>query len=148
MRMLMVFRECFEALIVCTGNGEIVQYHGKDNTVVDANNDINVLDNYPLFNDLLDNKAPVAPFVVNGVGFEKGYYLADGIYPQCETFVKSFTVANDAKHSYFKKRQESARKDVKRAFGVLLGRWGIIAQPTRQYHVNNIHNHVFLHHNA
>ncbi|GJZ24143.1 ALP1-like protein [Tanacetum coccineum] len=49
---------------------------------VDANNDINVLDNSPLFDDLLDDKAPVASFVVNGVGFEKGYYLADGIYSQ------------------------------------------------------------------
>ncbi|GKD32675.1 nucleotide-binding alpha-beta plait domain-containing protein [Tanacetum coccineum] len=76
--------------------------------VAGANNDINVLDNSPLFDDFLDDKAPVAPFVVNGVGFEKGYYLADGIYPQWATFVKSFTVANDAKHSYFKKRQESA----------------------------------------
>ncbi|GJR53358.1 ALP1-like protein [Tanacetum coccineum] len=87
--------------------------------VAGANNDINVLDNSPLFNDLLDDKAPVAPFVVNGVGYENGYYLADGIYPQWATFVKSFTVANDAKHSYFKKRQESARNDVERAFGVL-----------------------------
>ncbi|GKA95678.1 ALP1-like protein isoform X1 [Tanacetum coccineum] len=37
---------------------------------------------FPLFDDLLEDKAPVAPFVVNDVGFEKGYYLADGIYPQ------------------------------------------------------------------
>ncbi|GJV21223.1 nucleotide-binding alpha-beta plait domain-containing protein [Tanacetum coccineum] len=104
----------------------------------DANNDINVLDNSPLFDDLLDDKAPVAPYVVNGVGFEKGYYLADGIYPQWATFVKSFTVANDAKHAYFKKRQESARKDVERVFGVLQRRWGIIQQLARQYHVNTI----------
>ncbi|GJU13537.1 nucleotide-binding alpha-beta plait domain-containing protein [Tanacetum coccineum] len=125
------FRECLEALIVCTGNEKIVQVAG-------ASNDINVLDNSPLFDDLLDDKAHVAPFVVNGVGYEKGYYLADGIYPQWATFVKSFTVANDAKHSYFKKHQESARKDVERAFGVLQGRWGIIQQPTRQYQVNDI----------
>ncbi|GJU38054.1 ALP1-like protein [Tanacetum coccineum] len=106
--------------------------------VAGANNDINVLDNSSLFDDLLDDKAPVALFVVNGVGFEKGYYLADGIYLQWATFVKSFMVANDAKHSYFKKRQESARNDVERAFGVPQGHWGIIAQPTRQYHVNNM----------
>ncbi|GJZ99049.1 ALP1-like protein [Tanacetum coccineum] len=43
-----------------------------------ANNDINVLDNSPLFDDLLDDKALVAPYVVNGVEFEKGYYIADG----------------------------------------------------------------------
>nr|GEZ76486.1 reverse transcriptase domain-containing protein [Tanacetum cinerariifolium] len=67
-----------------------------------ANNDINVLDNYPLFDDILKDTALVLPYVVNGVGYEKGYYLADGIYPQWPTFVKSFTVANDAKHAYFK----------------------------------------------
>nr|GFB58620.1 reverse transcriptase domain-containing protein [Tanacetum cinerariifolium] len=37
-----------------------------------SNDDINVLDNSLLFDDLLDDKAPVAPYVVNGVGFEKG----------------------------------------------------------------------------
>ncbi|GJZ64469.1 ALP1-like protein isoform X1 [Tanacetum coccineum] len=31
--MFMVFRECLEVLIVCTGNGKIVQCHGKVNTV-------------------------------------------------------------------------------------------------------------------
>ncbi|GJX15702.1 zinc finger, CCHC-type containing protein [Tanacetum coccineum] len=105
--------------------------------VVGANNDINVLDNSPLFDDLLDDKAPVASFVVNRIGFEKGYYLADIIYPEWATFVKSFTVSNDAKHGYFKKRQESARKDVESAFSVLQGRWGKIAQPaqdTNQHH--------------
>ncbi|GJW84729.1 ALP1-like protein, partial [Tanacetum coccineum] len=50
--------------------------------IAGANNDINVSDNSSLFDDLLEDKAPVAPFVVNDVGFEKGYYLADGIYPQ------------------------------------------------------------------
>nr|GFB25008.1 protein ALP1-like [Tanacetum cinerariifolium] len=109
---VMVFWKCLESLIVCIENGKIVQFHSMDNTVAGSNNDINVLDNSPLFDDLLDDKAPVAPYVVNGVGFEKGYYLADGIYPQLATFVKSFTVANDAKHTYFEKHQESAWKDV------------------------------------
>ncbi|GJY83218.1 hypothetical protein Tco_0496594 [Tanacetum coccineum] len=91
-----------------------------------ANNDINVLDNSPLFDDLLDDLAPVVPYVVNGVQYRNGYYLADGIYPEWASFVKSFTVATDPKHTYFKQRQESARKDVERAFGVLQGRWGLI----------------------
>ena len=106
--------------------------------IAGANNDINVLDNSPLFDDLLNDEAPVAPFAVNGVVFDKGYYLADGIYPQWATFVKSFTTASDEKHSFFKKRQESARKDVERAFGVLQGRWGIIQQPARAYEVSKI----------
>ncbi|GJZ50202.1 hypothetical protein Tco_0604392 [Tanacetum coccineum] len=43
----------------------------------------------------------------------------DVIYPQWATFVKSFTVARDEKNAVFERRQESARKDVERAFGVL-----------------------------
>nr|GEX02513.1 protein ALP1-like isoform X1 [Tanacetum cinerariifolium] len=102
-----------------------------------ANNDINVLDNSPLFDDLLDDLAPMVSYVVNGVEYRDGYYLADEIYPDWASFVKSFTVATDLKHTYFKQRQESARKDVERAFGVLQGRWGLI-QPTRAYEVNTL----------
>ncbi|GJX14900.1 ALP1-like protein [Tanacetum coccineum] len=86
-----------------------------------ANNDINVLDNSPLFNDLLDDLAHVVPYVVNGVEYRNGYYLADGIYPEWASFFKSFTVVTDPKHMNFKQHQESARKDVERAFGVLQG---------------------------
>nr|GEW76569.1 hypothetical protein [Tanacetum cinerariifolium] len=75
-----------------------------------ANNHINVSDNSPLFDDLLNDTALVVPYVV----------------------------ANDAKHAYFKKRQEGARKGVERVFGVLQGRWGIIQQPARSYHVNTL----------
>ncbi|GKA52837.1 ALP1-like protein isoform X1 [Tanacetum coccineum] len=103
-----------------------------------ANNDINVLDNSLLFDDLLDDLAPVVPYVVNGVQYRNEYYLADGIYPEWASFVKSFTVATDPKHTYFKQRQESARKDVERAFGVLQGRWGLIQQPARAYEVNTL----------
>nr|GEV77785.1 hypothetical protein [Tanacetum cinerariifolium] len=74
--------------------------------VAGADNDIIVLDNSPLFDDLLDDKVLVALFLVNGVGIEKGYNLADGIYLQWATFIKSFTVASDSKHCYFKKRHE------------------------------------------
>ncbi|GKB50639.1 ALP1-like protein [Tanacetum coccineum] len=103
-----------------------------------ANNDINVLDNSPLFDDLLDDLAPVVSYVVNGVEYRNGYYLADGIYPEWASFVKSYTVAIDPKHTYFKHRQESARKDVECAFGVLQGRWRLIQQPARAYEVNTL----------
>ncbi|GKC27450.1 transcription elongation factor SPT6 [Tanacetum coccineum] len=48
--------------------------------VAGANNDLTVLNHSPLFDDLLDDIAQVVPYDVNGVTFEKGYYLADGIY--------------------------------------------------------------------
>ncbi|GJR03809.1 C2 calcium-dependent membrane-targeting protein [Tanacetum coccineum] len=90
--------------------------------VAGANNDLTVLNNSPLFDDLLDGIDPVAPFECNGVTFEKGYYLADGIYPQWASFVKSFTVASSEKNVLYKRKQEGARKDIERAFGVLQGR--------------------------
>ena len=87
--------------------------------VAGMNNDINILNNSTLFDDLIDDIAYVAMFEVSGVTYKKGYYLADGIYLRRATFVKSFTVARDEKHGHFKMRQEGARKDVERVFGVL-----------------------------
>ncbi|GJU00732.1 putative nuclease HARBI1 [Tanacetum coccineum] len=76
--------------------------------VASANNDLIVLNNSPLFDDLLDGIDPVAPFECNGVTFEKEYYLADGIYPQWASFVKSFTVASSEKNVLYKRKQEGA----------------------------------------
>ncbi|GKD97483.1 ALP1-like protein, partial [Tanacetum coccineum] len=70
--------------------------------VASANNDLTVLNDSPLFDDLLDDIAPMVPYEVNEVMFEKGYYLADGIYPQWATFVKSFTVERDERNAVFK----------------------------------------------
>nr|GEW72622.1 protein ALP1-like [Tanacetum cinerariifolium] len=102
--------------------------------VAGANNDLTVLSHSPLFDDLLDDIAPVVLFEVNKVTFEIGYYLADGIYPQWADFVKSFTVARDERNAVFKRRQESARKDVERAFGVFQGS----AMPTDPHHTPTI----------
>ncbi|GJU89324.1 putative reverse transcriptase domain-containing protein [Tanacetum coccineum] len=104
-----------------------------------AYNDVTALHNSSLFDDLLDNIALVAPFLVNGVQYEKGYYLDDGIYPQWATFVESYTVARDEKHELFKRRQESARNNVERAFGVLQG-----LKPNQHDDVPVIPEHVLV----
>nr|XP_043639657.1 uncharacterized protein LOC122610763 [Erigeron canadensis] len=103
-----------------------------------SNNDINVLNESDLFDDLLENRAPKVEFSVNGDQFQKGYYLADGIYPERATLVKSFKCPLEPKTTKFKRYQEAARKDVERAFGVLQGRWQIIKQYARQYSMNKI----------
>nr|KAJ0215707.1 hypothetical protein LSAT_V11C300124880 [Lactuca sativa] len=84
-----------------------------------SNNDLNVLQASPIFNDILQCKAPEMSYVVNGNEYKYGYYLGDGIYPEYATFVKSYTFPTDDKRKMFKLAQESARKDVERAFGVL-----------------------------
>jgi len=96
--------------------------------VAGSNNDINVLNESPLFNKVLEGNAPECNFTVNGHDYDKGYYLADGIYPEWATLVKSFTYPpkNNLKMKYYKKHQESSRKDVERTFGVLQGRWAMI----------------------
>jgi hypothetical protein len=98
-----------------------------------SNNDINVLNQSPLFNEVLLGTAPMCNFEVNGKLYTKGYYLADRIYPEWATLVKSFTYPPEENlpMKYFKARQESCRKDVERAFGVLQSRWAMIRGPAR-----------------
>ncbi|GKC37268.1 ALP1-like protein [Tanacetum coccineum] len=61
------------------------------------------------------------PFVANGVTYRSGYYLVDGIYPELAPLVKTIPEPSDDDHKriLYKQKQESARKDVERAFGVL-----------------------------
>ncbi|GKA18731.1 ALP1-like protein isoform X1 [Tanacetum coccineum] len=89
--------------------------------VAGSNNDINVLYQSPLFNDLKTGRAPEIPFVANGVTYPSGYYLVDGIYPELAPLVKTIPEPADDDHKriLYKQKQESARKDVERAFGVL-----------------------------
>ncbi|GKC01353.1 ALP1-like protein [Tanacetum coccineum] len=64
-----------------------------------ANNDINVLDNSPLFDDLLDDLAHVVPYVVNGGFSSIVWYLLglDGIYPSGHVSSYHSQVAIDPK---------------------------------------------------
>ncbi|XP_047948135.1 uncharacterized protein LOC125194125 [Salvia hispanica] len=75
---------------------------------------------------------------LNGNQHNMGYYLVDGIYPNWPVFVKTFKHAIGPKKSYFASRQEGARKDVERAFGVLQSRWGMVKGPARQWYIPNI----------
>jgi hypothetical protein len=50
--------------------------------VAESNNDLNVLNQYPLFLDALKGEAPQDQFSINGNEYRTGYYLVDGIYPK------------------------------------------------------------------
>nr|GEY47659.1 hypothetical protein [Tanacetum cinerariifolium] len=101
--------------------------------VAGSNNDINVLYQSPLFNDLKTCRATEIPFVANGVSYPSGYYLVDGIYPKLAPLVKTIPepADDDNKRILYKQKQESARKDVERAFGVLKKKWAVLANLTR-----------------
>nr|XP_043620103.1 uncharacterized protein LOC122591946 [Erigeron canadensis] len=106
-------------------------------------NDINVMQQSPLFLPERMGIAPNCPFTVNGHTYKRGYYLVDGIYLVWSTFVKAYKYPTDPKEKMFKKAQESARKDVERVFGVLKQKWGILARPFRQRSIKTIRNLVY-----
>ncbi|KAJ0567004.1 putative harbinger transposase-derived protein [Helianthus annuus] len=87
--------------------------------VVGSCNDINVFEQSPLLEDWISGRAPKASFYANGNYYPHGYYLCDGIYPRYSIVVKTFSDPIDEKRAYFKKVQESSRKDIERCFGVL-----------------------------
>jgi hypothetical protein len=68
-----------------------------------------------------------------GHEYTMGYYLADEIYPNWSTFVKTIPRPLGAKRKYFASKQESVRKDVERAFGVLQSRFTIVRGPVRYW---------------
>ncbi|XP_056858232.1 uncharacterized protein LOC130507549 [Raphanus sativus] len=113
------------ALTVCIGSGKIAQRLGKDSTL----NDINVLDRSPVFDDIIEGRAPRLEYVVNGHKYKLAYYLTDGIYPKWSTFIQSILRPQGPKARLFVEKQEAARKDVERAFGVLQARFAIVKNP-------------------
>ncbi|GJU73384.1 ALP1-like protein [Tanacetum coccineum] len=73
-----------------------------------------------------------------------GYYLVDGIYLEWATLVKTIPepADDDNKRILYNQKQESARKYVERAFGVLKKKWAILANPARALKKERIMNMI------
>jgi hypothetical protein len=101
-------------------------------------NDINILDQSPLFTKLQDGIGPDVNFKVNGNDYLIGYYLSDGIYPPWATLIQTISNPVGKKNKHFAKMQEAYRKDIEHAFGVLQLRFAIIRNPGRLWKLDDL----------
>jgi hypothetical protein len=90
----------------------------------------------------VEAEAGVVPFFIDGEmeGFNKTYFLVDGIYPRYTRFVKGMRDPILEQDKRFTKWQESARKDIERAFGVLQCRFKAIAYPIHFINQDSIYH--------
>ncbi|XP_021808251.1 uncharacterized protein LOC110751986 [Prunus avium] len=99
--------------------------------VAGSQNDLNMLGQFPVFNDVLRGHSPQITYEINNTVYSGAYYLADGIYPRWTTFVKTIPNPQSQKEKSFAAFQEGYRKDVERCFGILQARWAIIRGAAR-----------------
>ena len=101
-------------------------------------NDINCLDRSPFALNYLQSRAKDFPFLVNGKQYHGAYFLADDIYPPHSYFMKTVPIPNGINECNFAKEQESVRKDVERAFGILQTRFWIVCNAARTHKLENL----------
>ena len=111
--------------------------------IVGSNNDITMLNGSNVFDEVLSGRAPAVQFTMNKTQYNMRYYLADDIYQEFATFVKTISMPQGEKRKLFAQRQESARKDVERAFGVLQSRFAIIRGPSRFWDASKMKNIIY-----
>ena len=66
-----------------------------------SHNDINVLEHSSIFTKLAQGRAPPVNYSINGHDYTMIYYLADGIYLQWSTFVKTISAPLEVKKKHF-----------------------------------------------
>ena len=103
-----------------------------------SHNDINVLQRSPVFATLAEGQASECNYEINGHQYDKGYYLTHGIYPRWSTFVKTIHNPVGEANSNFAGKQESVRKDVERAFGVLQARFAVVRYPSLSWSLDQM----------
>ena len=115
-------------------------------------NDLNVLDKSSIVGSLLAGQFPLQspePYSINGCERDWLYFLVDGIYPEWSIFVNTFSKPSERKKKRFASKQETVRKDIECAFGILVARFHILQRPLRNWYlhdiVNILHCCVILH---
>jgi len=92
-----------------------------------------------VFIDVLHGWTLPMQFIINGTPYNIKYYLADDIYPDWVTFVKTIQMLQGEKTKLFVKCQRE-RKDVERSFGVLKSWFVIICGPLHNWQTSIMKN--------
>jgi len=110
-------------------------------------NDINVLDKSSIVGSLItgDLDLKTEPYYINGTRRDWMYFLADGIYPDWAIFVKTIapTCQRNEHDKQYAKKQEAVRKDIERAFGVLVKKYHALARPIRLWKEEDVRNMIY-----
>ena len=104
-------------------------------------NDINIWDHSPLLESFLDGsfaREVDFDYNVGSTTFRSLFLLVDGIYPEHSRFVKTLDEAVGHSQQQYASWQESSRKDIERAFGVLKRKFQILVRPFELWFVKDI----------
>jgi hypothetical protein len=98
-------------------------------------NDINILNKSTIVRSILDGSfnLKTEPYTINGTTRDWLYFLVDGIYPPYSIFINTFHHPQNKIEKYFATCQEACRKDIERAFGVLVQRFQILQRPLKNW---------------
>ena len=94
-------------------------------------NDLHVLGVSTLSTKYMLSHARTKAFFIGAIEHTGAYFLADGIYPDYAYLMKTYSSPATPAERFFAKKQEGVRKDVERAFGRMMVKWGITALASR-----------------
>jgi hypothetical protein len=108
-------------------------------------NDINTLNKSSIVGSILTQafNTKIPPYTINGKTRDYLYFLADGIYPNWSIFAKTIGEPISSMQKKYSRRHEYVRKDVERAFGVLVARFQYLKYPIHQHSLDDICNCLY-----
>uniref|UniRef100_A0A0D3CGV0 Uncharacterized protein n=1 Tax=Brassica oleracea var. oleracea TaxID=109376 RepID=A0A0D3CGV0_BRAOL len=68
------------------------------------------IDRSPVFDDILQGRAPKVKFKVNNHTYRMAYYLTDGIYPNWVTFIQSIKLPQGPKAELFAELEDERHR--------------------------------------
>lgn len=114
-----------------------------------SNNDKTIFQASPFLRKYKSGDVARVPFTIEGEDFDLPYVLADGIYYNWPMTLKTLEVPTNEAEKKYAKKQESARKDIERVFGVIIKTFKILKTPTEirdlDFITNILHACIILH---